>query len=157
SAPFIPIPEIDTDPHSGVTVGIIPTWLHDNEHGEIDRIIAPDVIHSRYFGWGSRMRVFGYPSVDTQWSVVGGLKQRGERECHARYPPGRTRRGTLSWSVEAIYDRSGTPRFFGLGNATPSSQESSYLDNQGRLDVALGFNFTPALQLAYTERWRDVE
>jgi hypothetical protein len=71
NAPFIPIPEIDTDPHSGLTLGVIPTWLRTNSRDEIERIIAPDIIHSQYFGWGSRMRIFGYPSADTQWSVVG--------------------------------------------------------------------------------------
>src|ERR1700741_1074141 len=69
TAPFIPIPEIDTDPYSGTTLGLIPTWLHTNRQDEIERIIAPDVIHSEYFGWGSRMRIFGFPPADTQWSV----------------------------------------------------------------------------------------
>src|SRR5207253_6013418 len=116
TAPFIPIPEFDTEPHNGLTLGVIPTWLQTNSREEIERIIAPDIIHSQYFGLGSRMRVLGYPSADTQWSVVGGLKQRVEREFDGRYVTGQTRTGALSWSIEAIYDRSGTPRFFGLGN-----------------------------------------
>ncbi len=157
TAPFIPIPEIDTEPHSGLTLGVIPTWLRTNERGQIERIIAPDIIRSQYFGWGSRMRVFGYPSSDTQWSVVGGLKERVEREFDAQYLTGQTRRSALSWSVEAVYDRSGTPRFFGLGNETPHTQETSYVDNQGRIDVALALNITPVLQLSYNQRWRDVE
>jgi len=157
TAPFIPIPEIDTEPHSGLTLGVIPTWLSTNERGEIERIIAPDIIHSQYFGWGSRMRIFGFPSADTQWSVVGGAKQRVEREFDAHYVAGQTRSGTFSWSLEAIYDRSGTPRFFGLGNQSPHSDETSYLDNQGLVDAALGVNFTPALQLSYLERVRAVQ
>jgi len=80
TAPFIPIPEIDTDPYSGTTLGLIPTWLRTNQQDEIERIIAPDVIHSEYFGWGARMRVFGFSSADAQWSVVGGGKERVERE-----------------------------------------------------------------------------
>jgi hypothetical protein len=157
TAPFIPIPEIDTEPHSGLTLGVIPTWLSTNERGEIERIIAPDIIHSQYFGWGSRMRIFGYPSADTQWSVVGGLKQRVEREFDARYVGGQTRSGTFSWSLEAIYDRSGTPRFFGLGNESPHADETSYVDNQGLVDASLGVNFNPALQLSWVERVRAVQ
>ena len=99
TAPFIPIPEIDTAPHSGLTLGVIPTVLHNNERGEIDRILAPDLIHSQYFGWGSRMRIFGYPSADTQWSVVGGLKQRVERELDAVYATGQTRMDRYTWSI----------------------------------------------------------
>lgn len=157
TAPLIPIPEIDTAPHSGLTLGLIPTWLRTNERNEIQRIIAPDVIHSQYFGWGSRMRVFGYPSADTQWSVVGGAKQRVEREFDGRYVTGQTRRGPVSWSIEAIYDRSGTPRFFGLGNASQRRNETSYIDSQGLLDVLVGHNFNRRLQLAYEARMHYVE
>jgi hypothetical protein len=157
TAPFIPIPEIDLDPYSGTTLGVIPTALRTNAQDQIVEIIAPDVIRNQYFGWGSRMRIFGFPSADTQWLVVGGGKERVEREFDARYDTGQARTGALSWSVEAIYDRSGTPRFFGLGNNSHSSKESTYLDNQARLDVQVGRNFGPRLQLAYLARVRYVD
>jgi hypothetical protein len=157
TAPFIPIPEIDLDPYSGTTLGVIPTLLRTNAQDEIEEIIAPDVMRNQYFGWGSRMRIFGFPSADTQWVVVGGGKERVEREFDARYDTGQTRTSACSWSVEAIYDRSGTPRFFGLGNNSHTSKESTYLDNQARLDVQLARNFTPRLQLAWLVRWRYVD
>jgi hypothetical protein len=157
TAPFIPIPDFDTEPHNGLTLGVIPTWLHTNSRDEIDRITAPDIIHSQYFGWGAHMRVLGYPSADTQWSVVGGLKQRVEREFDGRYLTGLTRTGALSWSIEAIYDRSGTPRFFGLGNESVRTNETSYVDNQALVAASIGHNFTPRLQLAYVVRPRHVE
>ena len=103
------------------------------------------------------MRVLGYPSADTQWSVVGGLKQRVEREFDGRYLTGQTRTGAVSWSIEAIYDRSGTPRFFGLGNQSLRADETSYVDNQALLGASIGRNFTPRLQLAYLVRPRYVE
>src|SRR5262245_25150988 len=53
TAPFIPIPEIDVDPQSGVTLGVFATFLAVNDRGEIERITAPDVFHSQYFGWGA--------------------------------------------------------------------------------------------------------
>jgi hypothetical protein len=157
SAPFIPIPEIDTDPYSGTTLGLIPTWLSTNQQDEIERIIAPDVIHSEYFGWGSRLRIFGFPSADSQWSLVGGGKERVEREFDGQYVTGQTRSGAYSWSVEAIYDRSGVPRFYGIGNHVPFENQSNYLDNQARLDVRVGRNFSPHLQLAYLARLRYVD
>jgi outer membrane protein assembly factor BamA len=157
SAPFIPVPEIDTGPQSGTTFGLIPVLLSTNAHDEIVRIIAPDVIHSEYFGWGSRMRVFGYPSEDEQWSVVGGLKERVEREFDAHLLDGQTRSGPLSWSLEAIYDRSGTPRFFGIGNETPFSSQSNYVNEQALLDASVSRNFTSALQLSYQLRLRYVD
>jgi hypothetical protein len=157
SVPFIPIPEIDLDPYSGTTLGVIPTVLRTNSQAEIEEIIAPDVIRNQYFGWGSRMRIFGFPSADEQWMVVGGGKQRVEREFDARFAAGETRSRALSWSLEAIYDRSGTPRFFGLGNESAYANQTTYLDNQARLDARVGVNFTPALQLAYLARVRYVD
>lgn len=156
TAPFIPIPEIDTSPHSGLTLGVIPTVLSNNERGELDQIVAPDIIRSQYFGWGSRVRVYEYPSEDTQWSVVGGLKQRVEREFDARYAAGQTHDRPFTWSVEAIYDRSGIPRFFGFGNDSQKSDETSYIDNQGRIDAGTGINFSHAVQLGYALRLRTV-
>jgi hypothetical protein len=157
NAPFIPIPEIDTGPQTGTTLGLIPTTLRINDHSEIERITAPDIIYSQYFGWGARMRIFAYPSEDTQWSLVGGGKERVEREFDGRYLAGQTRTGTLSWSVEALYDRSGTPRFFGLGNDSRYANQTTYVDNQVVVAASLGLNFTPALQLAYEVRERDVD
>jgi len=157
TAPFIPIPEIDTAPGSGLTLGVIPTVLSVNDRDEIERIVAPDVIHSQYFGWGSRMRIFDYPSPDAQWSVVGGLKERVEREFDGRYAAGQARLGDWSFAVDAVYDRSGIPRFFGLGNATPYANQSSYLDNQAFLDLSAGRNLTRALQLGYDARLRYVD
>jgi hypothetical protein len=157
TAPFIPIPEIDTDPYSGTTLGLIPTWLYTNREDEIERIIAPDVIHSEYFGWGSRMRIFGFPSADTQWSVVGGAKERVEREFDGEYAAGQARTTAYSWSVEAIYDRSGVPRFYGIGNHSQIESQTNYLDDQARLDIRVGRNFNPRLQLAYLARARYVD
>jgi hypothetical protein len=157
TAPFIPIPDFDTEPHNGLTLGVIPTWLHTNSRDEIERITAPDIIHSQYFGWGAHMRVLGYPSADTQWSVVGGLKQRVEREFDGRYLTGQTRTGAVSWSIEAIYDRSGTHRFFGFGNKSVRANETSFVDNQALVAASIGRNFTPRLQLAYVVRPRYVE
>ena len=157
SSPFIPVPELDVDPVSGLTYGVIGVFLHTNDRDQIERIVAPDIIHSQYFGWGGRMRIFEFPSEDTQWSVVGGAKQQVERELDARYLTGLTRLGEFSLAVEAIYDRSGVPRFFGLGNQTPQSAETTYVDNQALLNVSLGRNFTPRLQLAYAVRLRSVD
>jgi len=103
------------------------------------------------------MRIFGFPSADAQWSVVGGGKERVEREFDGQYVAGQTRNSAYSWSVEAIYDRSGVPRFYGIGNHVPFENQSNYLDNQARLDIRVGRNFSPHLQLAYLARLRYVD
>jgi len=155
--PFIPIPEIDTAPFSGVTLGLIPVMLSNNANGEIDKILAPDIIHSQYFGWGARWRIFRNPSEDEKWSVVAGAKQYVEREFDAQYNRGLLRDTAWSWSVHAVYDRSGTGRFFGLGNETPYSNQTTYVNSQVLLEATVARNFTHALQLSYMARADSVE
>jgi hypothetical protein len=157
SKTLIVIPEIDTAPQSGTTLGVLPITLTTDAKDQIRRIQAPDVIYSQYFGWGARYRIFDFPSADSQWSLVGGGKQRVEREFDAQYASGITHAERWSWTLHALYDRSGTPRFFGIGNDTTRADETNYLDNQGRIEGMLARNFTPALQLSYLLRYEVVQ
>src|SRR5258708_19759631 len=43
SWPFIPVPEVATDPNGGVTYGVLPVWLFTNDKGDISSILAPDI------------------------------------------------------------------------------------------------------------------
>jgi hypothetical protein len=153
---FVPVPEIDLDPNSGTTLGLIGVWLENDARGQINRIYAPDVIHNPYFGWGARARIYDYPSSDAQWSVVAGVKQHVEREFDALYEHGRTRQDLFSYSFEAVYDVSGSPRFFGIGNDTHPSGESVYTNDQRYFAAHVGLNFTHAWQLGLQIEPRSV-
>jgi hypothetical protein len=155
--PFLPVPEIDVDPNSGTTLGLIPTWLGTDEQGAIRRIIAPDIIHNPYFGWGGRARVFAYPSEDTHWSFVAGAKQRVESEFDAMLETGRLRNGPWSISLETVYDRSGTPRFYGFGNDSPIFEQSVYTNQQLYARFIAGYNITHKWQVAYMFMPRKVK
>ena len=100
---------------------------------------------------------FAYPSADTQWSITGGAKQRVERGFDAEYETGRLRESAWSLAVGIQYSRIGTPRFYGIGNDTPTSAESVYTDEQGRAEMRLGFNITPAWQVRETIRYEVVD
>ena len=155
--PVIPVPELVTAPHNGASVGIFPIALSNNDQGQTSQILAPDIIHSPYFGWGARFRVFRFPSDDVKWSVVGGGKQSVEREFDADYEVGLRRDRDWSWNVHAMYDRSGTGRFYGIGNDTRLVDQATFVDSQERLEATLARNFTPQLQLAYLFRADSVE
>ena len=156
TSPFIPIPEVATDPNSGTSVGLLPVYLVTDEQKEIRKIYAPDVIYHPALGFGARFRVFGYPSDDTDWYVVGGAKQRVEREFDADYVTGIKRREPWSFSARALYDRSATPRFFGIGNDTTLAERTNYTQEQGYLDAVVARNFTPQLQISLEMRPRVV-
>jgi hypothetical protein len=155
--PFIPVPEIDTSPNGGLTLGLIPIVLSNNDKGEIDTILAPDLIHSQYFGWGARWRIFRNPSDDRKWSLVAGGKEHAEREFDWEDDSGLLRNDDWSWMLHAMYDRSAINRFYGLGNHSDRNLQTTYVDNQSRLELSAGRNFSHALQLAYGARFLNVE
>jgi len=155
--PFIPIPEVSTAPHEGVTVGVFPVMLSSNGDGQINQILAPDILHSQYFGWGARWRTFRNPSDDEKWSLVAGAKQSVEREFDAEYDVGLRRDTDWSWIYHAMYDRSGTGRFYGFGNNTTAADRTTFIDTQIRAEVTAARNFTHAVQLAYELRADTVE
>jgi Omp85 superfamily domain len=157
TAPFIPVPEIATNPNGGTTIGLLPVWLRTDEEHVIRRIIAPDFLHSPYFGLGFHARLYSYPSQDERWSLLGGAKQRVEREFDAEYESGRTREGLWSFAGSLIYDKDGTPRFYGIGNQSPQSAQTSFSAEQTLAQVQLGFNFSTAWQILYTGRLRSFD
>ncbi len=157
TAPIIPIPEIDEDPYSGTTLGVIPTYLITNDQGEISKIIAPDVIYNQYFGYGARGRIFSFPSDNTQWSIVGGGKERVESEFDGEYAAGILRQDRWSFNASVVYDRDGSSRFYGVGNETHLYRQANYTDQQKYIQTTVGLNLTHVWQLGYTFRARTVE
>jgi Omp85 superfamily domain len=148
--PVLPVPLTAVDPNNGLTLGMIPTMLVTNARSEITDIIAPDIMHNPYFGWGAHGRILAFPSEDTQWSIVAGGEQHVESTFDAEYETGLLRDLPFSLSVEGLYDRSGTPRFFGIGNNSFQINQTVYIDQQMGVDSTLGWNITHAWQLAYT-------
>jgi hypothetical protein len=148
--PVLPVPLTAVDPNSGTTLGVIPTRLVTNSRSEITAIIAPDIMHNPYFGWGGHGRILAFPSKDTQWSIVAGGEQHIESTFDALFQTGRLRDMPFSFTVEGLYDRSGTPRFYGIGNNSFKINQTVYTDQQLGVTATLGWNITHAWQLAYT-------
>ncbi|MFI4885759.1 MAG: BamA/TamA family outer membrane protein [Steroidobacterales bacterium] len=155
--PVLPVPLTAVDPNSGTTLGIIPTMLVTNSRSEITAIVAPDIMHNPYFGWGAHGRILAFPSEDTQWSIVGGGEQHIESTLDALYQTGLLRHKLLSLTVEGLYDRSGTPRFYGIGNNSFKINQTVYTDQQLGVTTTVGWNITHAWQLAYTFTARKVK
>jgi hypothetical protein len=156
-APFIPVPEIAVDPDAGTTLGIIPTVLITDENNDIRKIIAPDLIYNRFFGWGVHGRIYSYDSEDEQWSVVAGIKERVEREFDAEYQAGRTRQDQWSFNSSLVYDVDGTPRFYGIGNESPAIQQTDYTAQYEIVQEQVGFNINHTWQIQYTAKFQNTD
>jgi Omp85 superfamily domain len=157
TAPFIPVPEIAVDPDSGTTLGLIPTWIKTDENHTVRQIIAPDVLYNPYFGFGVHARIYSYASPDEQWNIVAGIKERVERKFDGEYQIGRLRDQRWSITYSLIYDRDGTPRFYGIGNKTPMFAETNYTSQQDFGQIQAGFNITHEWQLLYTARFQVID
>ena len=157
TAPFLPVPLISTDPNSGPTVGLIPVWLKIDDNNDITRIIAPDVLYNPHFGFGAHGRIYSYESSDTQFSVTAGVKERVEREADFEYQLGRLRQSNWSINTSLIFDRSGSPRFYGIGNNTRNSAETNYTAEHELAQIQIGYNFNHDWQLQYTARFQDID
>ncbi len=157
TAPFLPVPLISQDPNSGLTVGLIPVWLRTNDNNDITRIVAPDVLYNPHFGFGAHGRIYSYESSDTQWSVTGGIKERVEREGDFEYQLGRLRDSHWSINSSLIFDRDGSPRFYGIGNNTRDSAQTSYTAEHELAQVQIGLNFSHTWQLQYTARFQVID
>ena len=155
--PVLPVPYIAVGPNSGTTVGVIPTILHTNAQSQITRIIAPDITHNPYFGLGVDARIFEYPSLNTQWSIVASMQQRVQSSFDALWQTGLLRQSRWTTTLEADYDRSGTPRFYGFGNNSLRINQTNYTKQQMFVRAKFGYNFNPSWQLAYTFEARKVK
>jgi hypothetical protein len=157
TAPFIPVPLIGSDPNSGTTLGILPVWLKSDDDHEIRRIIAPDILYNPNFGYGADARVYAYSSKDEQWSIDTGFNERVQRDFDAEYQIGRLRDQRWSITYSLIYNRSGTPRFYGIGNESAAIDETNYTNSQGFAQVQVGLNLSHVWQILYTGRFRVVD
>jgi hypothetical protein len=157
TAPFLPIPLIGADPNSGTTLGLLPVRLLTDDNHEIRRILAPDLYYNPYFGYGAHARIYDYPSEDEQWSAVGGASERVERVFDAEYQRGRLREQLWSINASLIYDRSGTPRFYGIGNESPTIAQTNYTEQEELAQAQIGLNLNRAWQLRYTARVEVVD
>ena len=148
--PVLPVPLTAVDPNNGTTLGMIPTMLVTNSSSEITDIIAPDIMHNPYFGWGAHGRILAFPSQDTQWSIVAGGEEHIESTLDALYQTGLLRESPFTLTVQGLYDRSGTARFYGVGNNSFKINQTVYIDQQIGVESTLGWNLSHAWQLAYT-------
>jgi hypothetical protein len=152
----VPVPEIATDPNSGVTYGLLAAVLFTNKKGEIDNILAPDIITNPTMGPGGTFRYLGYPSADEQYYVIAGFEEKIARHVDIDYAIGRTHQDTFSFEGRFFFERDPTERFFGIGNNSALGNESNYTTEQLFFEGTFGYNITPRWQIALFERPRYV-
>lgn len=151
---FIPLPEILTDPNEGNTYGFLQVVLFLDEHKIIKYILAPDVRYNKITGVYPAFRLFGYPSVDTKWSIVLRKSQNINEDYDLRYQDNAFWRDRLRLFANLEYEQDSTERFFGFGNGSSQKDESNYTAKQLTGVAWLAYRLQPTLELTYRSRLR---
>src|SRR3984957_3783820 len=154
--PFIPVPEVATDPNGGVTYGVLPVWLFTDNKDEISSILAPDINSNSTLGPGGNFRYLAYPSSDTNWYAEAGAQETIARDVDIDYQTGRQHKKFFSFEGRFFFEKDPTERFFGTGNHSHEGNQSNYTTKQIYGEAILGKNFTDKLQLSMMERPRYV-
>jgi Omp85 superfamily domain len=153
---LIPIPEVESDPNSGVTYGLMAAMLFTDHNNQIENILSPDIITNPTLGPGGTFRYLSYPSADEQWYAIAGFEEKIARHVDLDYAIGRTHREAWSFEGRFFFERDPTERFFGIGNSSSEGNETNYTTEQLYFEALLGYNITPHLQIALFERPRYV-
>ncbi len=156
SWPFLPIPEISTNPNGGTTYGLLPVLLEHNANGDLSSIFAPDVTNNATLGPGGTVRYFSYPSADTHWFVLGGAQEHKARNVDLYYSIGREREKWWSLEGELFAEQDPAERFYGIGNKTSNLAETNYAIKQFYFRGVFDINVTKNVQISFVTRPRIV-
>jgi Omp85 superfamily domain len=156
SWPFIPVPEVATDPNGGVTYGVLPVWLFTDSKNEISSILAPDINANSTLGPGGNFRYLAYPSADTNWYTEAGAQETIARNVDLDYQTGREHKKWFSFEGRFFFERDPTERFYGTGNNSHYGNQTNYTTEQLYGEGIFGLNLSPKLQISLTERPRYV-
>jgi hypothetical protein len=156
SWPFIPVPEVATDPNGGVTYGVLPVWLFTDNKNEITSILAPDINANSTLGPGGNFRYLSYPSSDTNWYAEGGAQETIARNVDIDYQTGRDHKKWFSFEGRFFFERDPTERYYGEGNNSHYGNQTNYTTEQVYGEGIFGLNFSEKWQLSLMERPRYV-
>ncbi len=154
SWPFIPVPEIATDPNGGTTIGILPVFLFTDTKNQIRDIFAPDINWNTTLGAGGNFRYLSYPSEDTNWYATAGGSQDIARHVDLDYQTGRTHQDLFTLEGRFFFERDPTERFYGTGNGSSQGNQTNYTTQQLYGMASVGLNITEKLQVQFMERPR---
>jgi len=154
--PFIPIPEVDTDPNGGTTYGMLAAFLQHDGNGHVSSIFAPDITNNATLGFGGTFRYLAYPSSDTHWYAIAAATVTKSRKIDLNYSTGRSRQQWWSFDAELFWEHDPTERFYGVGNSTSSATQTNYTLKQAYLEAIAGINLSEQFQIAWQTRPRNV-
>jgi len=127
---FIRLPVIDTDPNRGVTYGVMPIWvLQENGADRIRFIHAPSVTYNKTFLWIPTYRYYWYPTNESSLLLRGSASQQKERELMGHFLDGDFLERDIDVELKLQFNVDGSKRFYGFGPDSPRAGETNYFED----------------------------
>ncbi|AEB08301.1 BamA/TamA family outer membrane protein [Desulfobacca acetoxidans] len=153
---LFPLPVMATDPNSGEDYGFLPVWVFPRKDKAIGMILAPSAIYNEVAGSSLAFRLLAYPSKETQYRIIVDQSTKINSFYEFSYEKSATQPQEWLYSVLFTYDADIFPRFYGFGNASSSSKETSYTSRNRILQGSFGYRITDNLELCFSETFSQI-
>ncbi|MBI5202556.1 MAG: BamA/TamA family outer membrane protein [Elusimicrobia bacterium] len=127
---FIGLPIIDTDPNRGVTMGVMPIWVVKKDNSDrIQQIWAPSLTYNKTFKATPTFRFYTYPTRESNLTLRGSISQVTDRELMGEWHDRDFQGSGWETGLRVQYNVDGSRRFFGVGPASTTGDESNYKED----------------------------
>ena len=154
---IVPVPAFSTTRNEGETYGELTALLFTNDEGEVYAIMAPFVVYNRIMGVKSAWQFFGYLEGDRDFVAKVSYSTKINREFRLEYKDPGLYHGRYVVEGGVVYFKEATSRFFGLTEESREEDETNFTQREFSARLLFGINFTQTLNLALTERYREVK
>ncbi len=150
---LFPLPVVATDPNTGTDVGILPVWIFPRDDKAIGMILAPSVIDNTEAGTSLTMRLLAYPSKDVTYRFIADPSTKTRSYFEFAYEKSATQAGDWFYSGLMYYDCDIFPRFYGFGNDSRDSNQTSYTSRERHIQGSVGYRIADFIEIAWYERY----
>ena len=151
------LPVIATSENGGNEYGALPVLISSDENNEIRAIVAPMYVFNEILGSRASLNLIGFPTDDSDYRLIASYTETIERKVVARYRNYEFGHPRVTFEAEGGFFRDATARFFGLSNKSRKSDQTNYTDQEGRMQLTLGYRITDRFEVQLTESFRDVD
>jgi hypothetical protein len=150
---LFPLPVIGTDPNTGNDYGFLPVWVFPRDDKAIGMILAPSAIYNDLAGSSLAFRLLAYPSKEVQYRVIADPSTKIRSSYEFAYE--KTASQPEDWFYTGLftYDCDIFPRFYGFGNFSSASDQTSYTSRSRTVSGSLGYRFSQAVEISWYEKF----
>ncbi|MGQ9919886.1 MAG: BamA/TamA family outer membrane protein [Desulfobacca sp.] len=153
AATLFPLPVVGTDPNSGNDYGVLPVWVFPRADKAIGMILAPSIIDNDFAGTSLAFRLLAYPAQNVHYRLIADPSTKIRSFYEAAYEKSAEEAGEWFYLAQFVYDCDIFPRFYGFGNNSLSSNQTSYTFRSRTLFGSLGYRFAQSWEIAWYERF----